>query len=60
MRLADRILLAIATLLAKLTGLDELLEAVTLPLIFLEEYRSSVVGRSILRSSDLETHSSKQ
>jgi hypothetical protein len=39
MRLADRILVAIATLLAKLTGLDELLEAVTLPLIFIEYYR---------------------
>ena len=39
MKLADRILVAIAALLAKLTGLDELLEAVTLPLMFIEYYR---------------------
>ena len=39
MKLADRILLAVAVLLAKLTGLDELLEAVTLPLLLIEHYR---------------------
>jgi hypothetical protein len=60
MRLADRILLLVAALLAKLTGLDELLETVALPLLLLEQYRRSAVGNSILRSSDLETHSSKQ
>jgi hypothetical protein len=38
-KLADRILVAIAALLAKLTGLDELLDAVTLPLMFIEYYR---------------------
>jgi hypothetical protein len=38
-KLADRILLLLATLLAKLTGLDELLDAIALPLLFLEEYR---------------------
>jgi hypothetical protein len=38
-RLADRILLAVAALLARLTGLDELLDAVVLPLIFIEYYR---------------------
>ena len=55
MKLSDRILLAIATLLAKLTGLDELLEAVTLPLLFLEEWRRSVVRKPILRSSESTT-----
>jgi hypothetical protein len=39
MKLSDRILLAVAALLAKLTGLDELLDAVVLPLIFIEYYR---------------------
>jgi hypothetical protein len=38
-RLADRILLLLVALLAKLTGLDELLEAVTLPLAFIDYYR---------------------
>jgi hypothetical protein len=38
-KLADRILLLLVTLLAKLTGLDELLDAIALPLLFLEEYR---------------------
>jgi hypothetical protein len=38
-KLSDRILLAIATLLARLTGLDELLEAVTLPLLLIEYCR---------------------
>jgi len=38
-KLSDRILVAIAALLAKLTGLDELIEAVTLPLMFIEYYR---------------------
>ena len=55
MKLADRILVAIAALLAKLTGLDELLEAVTLPLLFLEEWHRSAVGKPILRSSDSAT-----
>ena len=36
MKLADRILLLLATLLAKLTGLDELLDAIVLPLAFIE------------------------
>jgi len=54
-KLADRILVAIAALLAKLTGLDELLEAVTLPLLFLEEWRRSAVGKPILRSSNSAT-----
>ena len=39
MKLTERILLAIATVLAKLTGLDELLDAITLPLAFIEYYR---------------------
>ena len=39
MKLADRILLAVATLLAKLTGLDELLDAIILPLLLIEYYR---------------------
>ena len=60
MRLADRILLAVATLLAKLTGLDELLEAVALPLAFIDYYRGREVRKPILRSSDLVTHGSKQ
>ena len=60
MKLADRILLALATLLAKLTGLDELLGAIVLPLAFIEHYRERAVGKPILRSSDLETHSSEQ
>jgi hypothetical protein len=51
-KLADRILLAVAVLLAKLIGLDELLDAVTLPLLFLEEWRRSAVKRPILRSSE--------
>jgi hypothetical protein len=38
-KLADRILVAIVALLARLTGLDELLDAVTLPLMFIEYYR---------------------
>jgi hypothetical protein len=59
-RLADRILLLVAALLARLTGLDELLEVVTLPLAFIEHYRERAVGKPILRSSDLETHSSEQ
>jgi len=59
-KLADRILVAIAALLAKLTGLDELLEAVTLPLLFLEEWCRSAVGKPILRSSDLVTRDSEQ
>lgn len=60
MKLSERILVAIAALLAKLTGLDELLEAVTLPLAFIEYHRERKVRKSILRSSDLETNSSKQ
>ena len=52
MKLADRILVAIAALLAKLTGLDELLDTITLPLLFLEEWRRSVVRKPILRSSE--------
>ena len=60
MKLADRILLALAALLARLTGLDELLEAVTLPLLFLEEWRRSAVRKSILRSSDSATSVSEQ
>jgi hypothetical protein len=59
-RLADRILLVLAALLARLTGLDELLDAIMLPLAFIDYYRGREVGRSILRPSDLETHSSKQ
>ena len=55
MKLADRILVAIATLLAKLTGLDELLDATILPLLFLEEWRRSAVRKQILRSSDSAT-----
>jgi len=51
-RIADRILLALVALLARLTGLDELLEAVTLPFLFLEEWRRSVVRKPILRSSE--------
>jgi hypothetical protein len=38
-RLADRILLLVAALLAKLTGLDELLDAIVLPLAFIEYCR---------------------
>jgi hypothetical protein len=41
-KLADRILLTVAALLARLTGLDELLDAVALPLIFIEYYRERV------------------
>jgi len=37
--LAGRVLLLVATLLAKLTGLDELLEAVALPLALIEHHR---------------------
>jgi hypothetical protein len=54
-KLADRILLAVAALLARLTGLDELLDAITLPLLFLEEWRRSAVRKPILRSSDSAT-----
>jgi len=54
-KLADRILVAIAALLAKLTGLDELLDTITLPLLFLEEWRRSVVRKPILRSSESTT-----
>ena len=39
MKLADRILVAIAALLAKLTGLDELLDAIMLPLMLIEYCR---------------------
>jgi hypothetical protein len=39
MKLAERILLAVAALLARLTGLDELLDAIVLPLAFIEYYR---------------------
>jgi hypothetical protein len=59
-RLADRILLVLAALLARLTGLDELLDAIMLPLMFIDYYRGREVRKPILRSSDLETHSSKQ
>jgi hypothetical protein len=59
-RLAGRILLLVATLLAKLTGLDELLDAIMLPLAFIEYHREREVGKPILRSSDLVTHGSKQ
>ena len=55
MKLADRILVAIAALLAKLTGLDELLDTITLPLLFLEEWCRSVVRKPILRSSESTT-----
>ena len=55
MKLAERILVAIAALLARLTGLDELLEAVTLPLLFLEEWRRSAVRKPILRPSESAT-----
>jgi hypothetical protein len=54
-KLAGRILLAVVALLARLTGLDELLDAITLPLLFLEEWRRSVVRKPILRSSDSAT-----
>jgi hypothetical protein len=57
-RLASRILLALAALLARLTGLDELLEAVTLPLAFIDYYRGREVRKPILRSSDLISDSS--
>jgi hypothetical protein len=39
MKLAERILLAVAALLARLTGLDELLDAIVLPLLLIEHYR---------------------
>jgi hypothetical protein len=55
-KLSDRILLVIATLLTKLTGLDELLEAVTLPLLFLEEWRRFAVRKPILRLSESVTN----
>ncbi|MCC6051283.1 MAG: hypothetical protein LM580_11275 [Thermofilum sp.] len=38
MKLAERILLAVAALLARLTGLDELLDAIVLPLLLIEHY----------------------
>jgi hypothetical protein len=38
-KLSDRILVAIAALLARLTGLDELLDAIVLPLAFIEYCR---------------------
>lgn len=45
----DRALYITAAMLARLTGLDELLEAVTLPLLFLEycrEHRKRSLPRS--------------
>ena len=46
MKAHARILLAVAALLARLTGLEELLEAVALPLLFLEEgRRGSAAGK---------------
>jgi hypothetical protein len=43
-KLTERILLLLAMLLARLTGLDELLDAITLPLLFLEYYRLPSLG----------------
>ncbi|MCC6050076.1 MAG: hypothetical protein LM580_05185 [Thermofilum sp.] len=60
MKLAGRILLLFVTLLARLTGLDELLDAIVLSLMLIEEWRRSVVRKSILRSSDLVTRDSEQ
>jgi len=59
-KLAGRILLLFVTLLARLTGLDELLDAIVLSLMLIEEWRRSVVRKSILRSSDLVTRDSEQ
>ena len=56
MKLSDRILLAIAALLAKLTGLDELLDAIVLPLMFIDYYRGCAVGKPILRLSESVTN----
>jgi hypothetical protein len=59
-KLSDRILLLVATLLARLIGLDELLDAIMLPLAFIDYYRGCAVGKPILRSSDLVTRGSEQ
>jgi hypothetical protein len=48
-KLANRILLAVATLLAKLVGLDELLDAVVLPFLLLEHYRLLLSGHGVGR-----------
>ena len=52
MKARARILLAVAALLARLTGLEELLEAVALPLLFLEEgRRGSAAGKPVPQPS---------